>query len=143
MNHQLAAPDATFDADLPVMVAIAQSLKTNSRAVQQATGRAIDASNRFTQSALAANAERQAAFDDYLHAVQRNSTLQSRAVDDWSEAFRGSRTVEDTQTGERHSVNLGRVDAIVDELNRQDPGRYIQIPLRDELDPLPDARRRR
>ena len=60
VNHQLAAPDATFDADLPVMVAIAQSLKTNSRAVQQATGRAIDASNRFTQSALAANAERQA-----------------------------------------------------------------------------------
>jgi hypothetical protein len=29
------------------------------------------------------------------------------------------------------------VDVIVDKLNEADPGRYRQIPLRDEMDPLP------
>jgi hypothetical protein len=29
------------------------------------------------------------------------------------------------------------VDKIVDDLNEHDPGRYRQIPLRDEADPLP------
>jgi hypothetical protein len=35
------------------------------------------------------------------------------------------------------SVDLGNVDRIVDRLNEGDPGRYKQIPLRDEMYPLP------
>ena len=48
------------------------------------------------------------------------------------------RTVEDTRTGERTSVDLGNVNEIVDKLNEHNPDRYIQIPLRDELHPLPN-----
>jgi hypothetical protein len=56
--------------------------------------------------------------------------------------IRGVRTVEDTQTGYRTSVDLGNVDQIVDKLNEHDPGRYIQIPLRDEWAPLPEQQTR-
>ncbi len=49
--------------------------------------------------------------------------------------IRGYRTVEDTRTGERGSVDLGNVDNFVDTLNESDPDRYRQIPLRDEADP--------
>jgi hypothetical protein len=51
--------------------------------------------------------------------------------------IRGYRTVEDTQTGVKGSVDLGNVDKIVDDLNEREPGRYRQIPLRDEADPVP------
>jgi len=43
--------------------------------------------------------------------------------------------VLDTETGNRTSVDLGNVDRIVDKLNEGDPGRYKQIPLRDEMYP--------
>ena len=42
---ELAAPDASFDKDFPVMLAIVHSLKTDSQAVQRETGRAIQAQN--------------------------------------------------------------------------------------------------
>lgn len=55
---------------------------------------------------------------------------------DLDEVIRGVRT------GERTSADLGNVDQIVDRLNEQDPGRYVQIPLRDELLPLPEPQNR-
>ena len=61
---------------------------------------------------------------------------QSRRNDNFDELIRGYRTVEDTQTGEKRSMDLGNVDKIVDDLNEHDPGRYREIPLRDEVDPL-------
>jgi hypothetical protein len=45
--------------------------------------------------------------------------------------------IADTQTGVKGSVDLGNVDKIVDDLNQREPGRYRQIPLRDEADPVP------
>jgi hypothetical protein len=72
--------------------------------------------------------------------MARNSVIRSRSNDDFDEVIRGFRTVEDTNTGEKRSVDLGNVDQIVDNLNYYDPGRYKQIPLRDEADPLPGAR---
>jgi hypothetical protein len=47
--------------------------------------------------------------------------------------MRGYRTVEDSQTGERRSVDYLNLDEIVDDLNKGDPDRYRQIPLGDEL----------
>ena len=88
-----------------------------------------------------AHATQQAAFDDYLKSVQRNSVIRERSALDFDEVIRGVRTVEDTQTGHRTSVDLGNVDQIVDKLNEHDPGRYVQIPLRDEMAPLPPASR--
>jgi hypothetical protein len=137
-----AAPDATFDQDWPVMLAIATSLKTDPQAVQRATSRAIDAQNQNFQAMQRAHATQQAAFDDYLKAMQRNSVIRERSAIDFDEVIRGTRTVQDTQTGYRTSVDLGNVDQIVDKLNEHDPGRYILIPLRDEKAPLPPVSNR-
>jgi hypothetical protein len=54
---------------------------------------------------------------DILH----RSEGYERNNDDADEVLRGTRTVEDTRTGERADVNLGDSDAIVDGLNRTDP----------------------
>jgi hypothetical protein len=137
-----AAPDATFDKDWPVMLTIATSLKTDPQAVQRATSRAIDAQNQNFQAMQRAHATQQAAFDDYLKSMQRNSVIRERSAIDFDEVIRGTRTVEDTRTGYRSSVDLGNADQIVDKLNEHDPGRYIQIPLRDEMAPLPPASNR-
>jgi hypothetical protein len=134
---EAAAPDATFDKDWPVMLAIATSLKTGPQAVQRATGRAIDAQNANFNAMQRAHATQQAAFDDYFKSMQRNSVIRERSAIDFDEVIRGARTVEDTRTGYRTSVDLGNVDQIVDKLNERDPGRYVQIPLRDEMAPLP------
>lgn len=66
-----------------------------------------------------------------------NDAIKHRSITDFDETIRGIRTVEDTQTGEKTSVNLGDVHQIVDNLNEHDPGRYKEIPLRDEMFPLP------
>ena len=134
---EAAAPDASFDKDWPIMLAIATSLKTDPQAVQRASGRAIDAQNQNFQAMQKAHATQVAAFDDYFKSQQRNSLIRERSAIDFDEVIRGERTVQDTQTGERTSVNLGNVNEIVDKLNERDPGRYIQIPLRDEMAPLP------
>jgi len=134
---ELAAPDVSFDKDWPVMLAIAQSLKTDPQAVKRASDRALDAQKQNFAAMQRANATRQEAFDGYLKSQQRNSIIRSRSAMDFDEVIRGDRTVEDTRTGERRSVDLGNVDAIVDRLNASDPGRYVQIPLRDEMYPLP------
>ncbi|MCX6929611.1 MAG: hypothetical protein NT154_41310 [Verrucomicrobia bacterium] len=134
---EAAAPDATFDKDWPVMLAIATSLKTDPVAVQRATGRAIDAQNANFRAMQKAHATQVAGFDDYMKSQQRNSLIRDRVATDFDEVIRGQRTVEDTRTGERTSVDLGNVNEIVDKLNERDPDRYIQIPLRDELYPLP------
>jgi hypothetical protein len=135
---ELAAPDTSFDKDWPMMFAIAQSLKTDPQAVQRATGRAIQAQNQNFQAMQKAHATQVAAFDDYMKSQQRNSLIRDRSAADFDEVIRGQRTVQDTRTGERTSVNLGNVNEIVDKLNEHDPDRYIQIPLRDEFYPLPN-----
>jgi hypothetical protein len=134
---ELAAPDASFDKDLPVMLAIAGSLKMDSQAIQRETGRAIQAQNQNFQAMQKAHATQVEAFDDYFKSQQRNSLIRDRSATDFDEVIRGVRTVEDTRTGERTSVDLGNVNEIVDKLNEHDPDRYIQIPLKDELYPLP------
>jgi hypothetical protein len=132
-----AGPDATFDKDWPVMLAIATSLKTDPQAVQRATSRAVDAQNQNFRAMQRAHDTQMAAFDDYFKSMQRNSVIRERSAIDFDEVIRGERTVEDTRTGYRTSVDLGNVDQIVDKLNEYDPGRYVQIPLRDEVAPLP------
>jgi hypothetical protein len=60
-----------------------------------------------------------------------------RSNANFDEMIRGYRTVEDTATGDKTSVDLGDVHQVVQNLNYSDPGRYKEIPLRDELYPLP------
>jgi len=85
-----------------------------------------------------AHATQQAVSDDYFKSVQLNSLIRDRSATDFDGVIRGVRTVEDARTGERTSVDLGNVNEIVGRLNEHDPDRYVQIPLRDELFPLPE-----
>jgi hypothetical protein len=148
---QARAPDATYDRDLPVMLQIIQSLKANDGVIRQRSNQAVAAQNQWFNAQQAAHRQQVAAYDAHNqqwwdsqkanqqrnHDWERQQNAQARGHDDFDELIRGYRTVEDTQTGVKHSVDLGNVDKIVDDLNERDPGRYRQIPLRDEADPLP------
>ena len=131
----MRAPDSTFARDLPVMQAMVNSWRTDAQVIGRKARENIDASNQRFAVQQQAHREQNQAFDQKNRGWERNQQTQSRSNDDFSEAMRGYRSVEDTRTGEKTSVDLGNVDATVDALNAQDPGRYQQIPLRDELDP--------
>jgi hypothetical protein len=133
----LEGPDATFGHDLPIMMEIAQSWKLNDQVVEAHTQQQIAAQNRWFNSFEAAQKEKQDAFDQFEADTQHNQLIEARSNDNFDEIIRGYRTVEDTETGDKTSVDLGNVDQVVNSLNAGDPGRYIQIPLRDEADPLP------
>jgi hypothetical protein len=135
---QLIAPQETFKQDLPVMLAQSLSLRENAAVIQQKTQEQIATQNQRFAAMQAANKEVQDAFDRRNKAWERNQLITSRSNADFDEVIRGYRTVENTPTGDRTSVDLGNVDRIVDNLNRYEPGRYKQIPLRDELYPLPN-----
>ncbi|HVX84849.1 MAG TPA: hypothetical protein VH253_08545 [Phycisphaerae bacterium] len=137
---EMAAPDAAFQQDLPAMIAIVNSWKTDDAVMQQKTDQWIAASNARFQAQQAANRDLQNTYDRYNQAQATNSVIRSRSVDDFDETIRGVRDVRDTRTGEVTPVDLGNVDNIVDNLNRGDPGRFVQVPLRDEADPLPRQR---
>ena len=129
----MTAPDSSFDRDLPLMLQTANSLKLNAQAVQQHSDEAIAAQNQRFASFEAGMKEKNDAFDSYMKSTQNNELINERSNADFDEVIRGYRTVEDTETGNRTSVDLGNVDQIVDGLNQGDPGRYVQIPLRDEM----------
>lgn len=76
------------------------------------------------------------ATDQMIADSQRQEMAADRGFADQDEIIRGYRAVEDTQTGQQADVNLEDAHAIVDKLNEGDPGRFIEIPLRDELDPF-------
>jgi hypothetical protein len=164
----VAAPDATFDRDLPTMLAIAQSEKGNADQIQktvQGIGNARLAAGAQTLKDAAAaqqanfedfqqsqqmrqnihdqqQAQTQAGYDDINRAANEHEYARSRQDADQVEAIIGTRTVYDTVTGESGYANLTDVNAVVDSLNQAalDPNRFVQIPLRDQLYPLPGPR---
>ena len=77
------------------------------------------------------------AFDHYRESMHNNEVVRTRSNADFDEVIRGYRTMEDTASGNRTTVDLGHIDNVVDKLNEGDPGRYRQIPLRDETAPMP------
>jgi hypothetical protein len=151
VSLQLIAPRETFEKDLPVMMAQAFSLSENADAIMAKSRREIDTANRQADAQRAAADK--AAQANYAHTksvedasaaqskawadIDNDETKRLRTATDFDETIRGIRTVEDTQTGEKTSVDLGNVHDIVDKLNEHDPGRYKEIPLRDEVYPLP------
>ncbi len=134
-------PDESMQEDLPTAIAIINSWKTNDRVVQQKTDAWIADRNAWFSAQQQSHRDVQAQYDRNNQSWRDNQVTQSRSADDFSETMRGYRTVEDTTTGEKSSVDLGNVDQIVDQLNETDPGRYKQIPLRDENDPMPEPGR--
>ncbi len=147
---ELRAPDAIFERDLPLMLAMVNSVELNEARVRDKSQRQLAAQNQWF-AAQQRNYRAQQAANDAQHArywqtqaqnaqANRNwedgQLAQARRDDNFDELIRGYRTVEDTQTGERRSVDYLNVDKIVDDLHERDPGRYHQIPLRDENHPL-------
>ena len=146
----LRAPDAIFDRDLPVMLQMLQSMRSDDAEINRRSAQNLANQQQWFKNQQIGQRAREAA--NYAHNQQywqtqkdnaqknkdwnMNQLHQSRRNDDFSEAMRGIRTVEDTRTGERKSADYLNVDKIVDDLNERDPGRYKQIPLRDELHPL-------
>lgn len=126
------APEASFDADLPAMIQMLGSWKVDNQGLARVTKQNIDASNRQFEDGQRRHKELTASFDRYNESWRQGQVTQQRGHDDFIETIRGTRTVEDTRTGERHDADLGTVDQTVDTLNENDPGRFKQIPLRDQ-----------
>jgi hypothetical protein len=152
--NQAGAPDATYERDLPIMWSMIESWRINPDVVNRLNAQALAGQQQWFAAQQQAHHDQVAAYDRQNQAWrenqkaldQRNSNWeqqqnsQARRADDFDELIRGYRTVEDTRTGEKRSVDLGNVDRIVDDLNAHDPDRYRQIPLRDETDPAPPHR---
>jgi len=130
------APDATFDRDLPLMLELSFSMRENAQVVMNKARQRVAASRRRNDEVVAQVQQRSREFDAQRAENERASNARMRQSDDFDELIRGTRTVEDTRTGEKVSVDLGDVDRITDKLNESDAGRYQQIPLRDEADPV-------
>jgi hypothetical protein len=144
------APDASFERDLPVMLEMINSLKTNDAQIRARNGQGLAAQKNWFANQQKAHKQQVAAFDAHNRQweasekafdernqrVEDAQNTRARSNDNFDELIRGYRTVEDTETGIKKSLDLGNVDKIVDDLNEYDPGRYREIPLRDEVDPL-------
>jgi hypothetical protein len=132
----ITGPDRSFDVDLPLMIEISQSWKLDNAVLGQHTQQDVAASNARFCAFEHSMQEKEDAFDGYLKSIQHDELIQDRSNADFDEVIRGYRTVYDTASGEKTSVDLGSVNGIVNALNEGDPGRYVQIPLRDEEFPL-------
>lgn len=128
----VTAPAAIYDRDEGTMIATVASWKLDDRVVAANTRTAIDQQNRRFDAMERSIQAEQSAFEDYLHSVQASSDAVERSNDDFDEMIRGVRAVEDSTTGERTYVDLGNVTDVVERMNEADPGRYHEIPLRDE-----------
>jgi hypothetical protein len=74
--------------------------------------------------------------------VQDSPLSVARHAADFNESIIGTRTIYDTVTGASGYANLTDVNGVVDSLNQAalDPTRFVQIPLRDQLYPLPPGK---
>ncbi|CAN5509576.1 hypothetical protein BH10PLA1_BH10PLA1_10320 [soil metagenome] len=147
---QLFAPQESFDKDLPTMMAQAFSLNEDpakvaakgerernaaaarAKELQEANQKIADANMTRIRGAEDASARQSQKY----RSDEENETIKLRSITDFDEVIRGVRTVEDTQSGKQTSVNLADVHDIVETLNLHDPGRFREIPLRDEVYPL-------
>jgi hypothetical protein len=167
-RYSVQAPDATFDHDLPTMMAMVNSEKVDqNRAMQVANARNQQMQQMTQQMAANSARQQQANFEQFQHDQQtrfdiheqqmaqtqagydahnqqfRDNQLQrSRNAADFNESIIGTRTIYDTVTGQSGYANLTDVNGVVDSLNQAalDPNRFVQIPLRDQLYPLPPGK---
>jgi hypothetical protein len=132
----VSAPDNIFAREMPTLIAIWHSYNPDvQKALANGQANTIAMQNALNQ----VQANMQASQDQteqIISDMNQRQLAANRSFDDEDEIIRGYRTVEDTQTGKQADVNLEDAHAIVDALNEGDPGRYIQIPLRDQVDPF-------
>jgi hypothetical protein len=157
----VAAPEATFDHDAPLMFAMLGSLRVNqaqftqnlnaqtqnnihnSQVLGQAENQVLQTQaqmgqdNMNTQNSIYQQ-QHQAQMDGYAQHNQQwaaDETQKQRNTADFIETIKGTRMVYDTQTGATGYANLSDVTGVVDSLNQAalDPNRFVQVPLRDYL----------
>jgi septal ring factor EnvC (AmiA/AmiB activator) len=131
----LRTPDASFEHMRPIMFQMLNSVRTNDAAIRQKSANHVAAQKQWFNNQQQTMRDQQAANDAQHKKYYADQRERARSNDNFDESLRGVRTVEDTQTGVKTSVDLGNVDKVVDALNDGDPGRYRQIPLRDEAHP--------
>jgi hypothetical protein len=167
-RYSATAPPATFDHDLPIMMAIVQSEKVNAdRAMQVANAQNQQLQQIGQQMAENAAKQQEASFKQFQNDQQTRQNIhdeqmaqtqagydahnqqfrdtqvqRSRSAADFNESIIGTRTIYDTVTGQSGYAKLTDVNSVVDSLNQAalDPNRFIQIPLRDQLYPLPPGK---
>jgi hypothetical protein len=125
----MMAPEETFKQGFPVMPAFLNSLKENAAAIN-AKGAA---ERKQADQIVDRTRQMTAATDATIDRMRRQQLQADRSFADVDEGIRGYRKVYDTQTGQEADVNLGDVNGVVNALNEADPGRYVQVPLRDEV----------
>jgi len=114
----VSSPAHSFAQNLPVLVRIWNSALTARHVVQERLDSAL-------------NSLREAG-EIWRQSTQNRNQALNRMHNNWTEAFRGTRVIEDTRTGTRRDVNLGYSTEIVQRLNQQEGyDRYREIPLRD------------
>jgi hypothetical protein len=164
-HYSATAPDATFDRDLPIMLAIVQSEKVDAQKAMQVgaqqnqqlyqAGQQMLAAQRSQSEAINNMYKQNAETQQHIHDEQQEQTQagydahnaqfrtdqwqKSRNAADFNESILGTRTIYDTVTGQSGYANLTDVNGVVDSLNQAalDPNRFVQIPLRDQLYPQP------
>jgi hypothetical protein len=115
--------------DFRVMNEILISVKENSAGIA-----AKGAAEQQQANQIVAQTNWMTAQTDATIAHMQQQQLESdRSFADVDEGIRGYRKVYDTQTSDEADVNLGDVNGVVNALNETDPGRYVQVPLRDEV----------
>jgi hypothetical protein len=116
-SHE-ASRSECFGQNLPTLIRISDSAQTAGHVVRERLENAM-------------NSLRQAG-EIYRQTIQNRNRAQDRSHANWTEAFRGTRIVEDTRTGQWRDVDLAYSADTVRRLNeREGYARYREIPLRD------------
>jgi hypothetical protein len=167
-RYSVQAPAATFERDLPLMMAMVNSEKVDqNRATQvaqarnqqmQQMGQQMLAAQQAQFQALNNMAKQNADTQNRIHQQQQEQTQagydahnqqfkdyelqRSRNAADFNESIIGTRTIYDTVTGQSGYANLTDVNGVVNSLNQAalDPNRFVQIPLREQLYPIPQSK---
>jgi hypothetical protein len=131
------APEAIFARDKALMLKMARSLNINQQVVAANMKQKLDQQKDWFNNFENQQKQQQAVNESQIQDTENNELIQERSNTNEDEIIRDYRDVEDTTTGEKTSVDLGNVDDVVNNLNQADPGRYKEVPLRDEVYPLP------
>jgi len=118
-ESNVASPAETFAQNLPVLMRIGASAQTAGHVHRE---RLEDAMTKLREAG-----------EIWRQTTQARQRSIERSHADWTEAFRGTRIIQDTHTGERADVDLGYAGDIVRKLNDREPGRYREVPLRELL----------
>lgn len=150
---EITAPAERFAELRPALVAVLNSPRPNDRVIAQLRGQRDAAArqqilqtgaesrarlNAQFEAGQARHRQQMASYDAHNHAWAVNQNLRARGNDDFIETIRGTRDVVDTQTGRRQTVDLWDAGRAAQQLNEatNDPGRFKEIPFRDDMDPL-------